>query len=99
MILLTPPSATGGVRPCGLTRRELHRLRVLSNLNSPNGKGRVHKVRDWLLKETRLAAFGEPKTKLLAAVYDSAIQRCRARARRQHSRFQFSDGCPMSRLT
>ena len=56
-------------RPCGLTRRELRNLRAITGMRKP------HKLRAWLLNQTKLAKYGEPGTKRLAAAYSGAIAR------------------------
>jgi hypothetical protein len=56
-------------RACGLTRRELRNLRAITGMRKP------HKLRAWLLNQTKLAKYGEPGTKRLAAAYAPAVQR------------------------
>ncbi len=73
MIPHAAPQAPPTIRPCGFTRRELRNLRATSGLKRP------FKVRAWLLGETRLAKYGEPRVKRLAAAYSDAIQRCQDR--------------------
>lgn len=69
MISHAAPQAPATIRPCGFTRRELRNLRAVSGLKRP------FKVRAWLLGETRLAKYGEPRVKHLALAYAPAIKR------------------------
>ena len=79
--ITTPPPEP---RPCGLTRRELRNLRAITGMKKP------HKLRAWLLAKTKLAAYGEPGAKRMAAAYSGAIARAVELADRQPYYFHLS---------